>query len=810
MTSRDLRRGLRWFLALALLMAFGAAAWADPPGRVGRLAQASGTVWVYDTEQNEWVAAGLNRPVTSGDRLATDNGARADVQIGSASLRLDGATELAVDQLDDSRVSLRVERGSAALRLRSAESVNEFELQAQDARFFPTQPGQYRVDVEDNVTHARIWSGEMRFQSPDSALTLQPGTRYSFWRQDDRTHYDMSTASGEDAFGAWVLAQDQREDRAASTRYVSPEMTGALDLDRNGRWDTHPEYGAVWFPTVVVANWAPYRYGRWTWVAPWGWSWVDDAPWGFAPFHYGRWASWRGRWCWVPGRYVARPVFAPALVGWIGGSNVNVSVAVGGRRGPPPVIGWVPLSPRDAFVPRFNATPRYIRSVNATQAPWLPPGGQPSWGNRHVPGAVTVVPANTLQQQVRVADRVLPRAEPRWNAALPQQQPALPRPDWADRPGRHGNGPGGVAALVPPPPSIDRPALPQSPRMPQGIGRMPPAAGVAPPPGAVAQPAQPRGVWTPPQGGVPDRRFDSVPRPPHQAGVEPQPGEGRRPWPGARDERPRPPSAQGPGATVPPGVAQPQPREDVPGRQDAANRGWRERNGGPIGEPQRDDGPGRPDGVNRGPRERFGGPNVEPPMRDAMPGRPDVEQRGSRERLGGGNGEPLQRAPGFQAGEPGRTPRADRDQVVQPDPRWQGGRPNWEHARPVPPTLPGQRAMPAPAAPTAPAAPPAVAVPRPVQPPAPVQIAPPQAPQPPVHAMPAPGAGQGGGRPGGWAGGGQDGAGGRPGGWQGGGGGDRPGGWQGRGGDRPGMGQGGGDRGGDRPGGGGGGPRERM
>jgi hypothetical protein len=605
---------------------------------------------------------------------------------------------------------------------------------------------------------------------------LQPGTRYSFWRQDDRTHYDMATAAGEDAFGAWVLAQDQREDRAASTRYVSPEMTGATDLDRYGRWDTHPEYGAVWFPTLVVTNWAPYRYGHWAWVGPWGWSWVDDAPWGFAPFHYGRWASWRGRWCWVPGRYVARPVYAPALVGWIGGNNFNVGVTVGGvHRAPPPVIGWVPLGPRDPFVPRFNATPRYIRGVNAGHAPWLPPGGAPSWGNRHIPGAVTVVPANTLQQHVRVAERMLPRAEPRWNAALPQQQPALPRPEaLVARPFPRGQGPGAAAGLVPPPPSIARPALPQTPPMPQGVARMPPGVG-AQSPGVAAQPpgvvAQPHGVFTPPQGANPDRTYSTVPRPSGQAGMEP--GGGRRPWPGGVAEQPRPQAPQVPqvpGAVPPPGTAQ--------------------------------------------------------PPRDAAPVQPDIAHRGPRERLGG-PAWPLQRAPGYQGGDsmPGQPPRAGRDQVVRPEPGGTGGQQGWEHARPVMPTLPGQRTQPAP---VAPAAPPAIAAPRPVQPPVPaqpqapmhpqppVQVAPPHVVQPPAQAAPAPGvghggaerpwAGQGGGRPGGaWQGGGPDGAGGRPGGWQGGG--DRPGGWQQGGGDRPGAGQGG-----DRQGGGriGGGPRERM
>ena len=63
-------------LGLGLLLA--GAAWADAPGRVGRLGDTQGTVWLYDTDAGEWVAAQRNRPLTSGDRIATDQGARAD------------------------------------------------------------------------------------------------------------------------------------------------------------------------------------------------------------------------------------------------------------------------------------------------------------------------------------------------------------------------------------------------------------------------------------------------------------------------------------------------------------------------------------------------------------------------------------------------------------------------------------------------------------------------------------------------------------------------------------------------------------
>ena len=152
----------------------------------------------------------------------------------------------------------------------------------------------------------------------------------------------------------------------AQPHYVSPEMTGAEDLDRYGDWDRHPEYGAVWYPRQVEPGWAPYRYGHWAYVRPWGWTWVDDAPWGFAPFHYGRWISWRGRWAWAPGQYVARPVYAPALVAWIGGPECQHRHQHRRR----PSVGWVPLSPREVYRPSYSVTNVYVTNVNSPYRRW--------------------------------------------------------------------------------------------------------------------------------------------------------------------------------------------------------------------------------------------------------------------------------------------------------------------------------------------------------------------------------------------------------------------------------------------------------
>ena len=170
------------------------------------------------------------------------------------------------------------------------------------------------------------------------------------------------------------FVDDRQADAAIATRYIPPQLTGYEELDQYGSWTTTTDYGPVWTPRVVAVDWAPYRDGRWVWVNPWGWTWVDDMPWGFAPFHYGRWAYWGNRWCWVPGPYEPRPAYAPAVVGWVGGAGFSLNVWSGGRRPPPPRYGaWVPLAPREAYYQPGRYSNDYWRRVN----PRIEPGRVP-------------------------------------------------------------------------------------------------------------------------------------------------------------------------------------------------------------------------------------------------------------------------------------------------------------------------------------------------------------------------------------------------------------------------------------------------
>jgi hypothetical protein len=451
------------------LAAVSAQASDDPPGRVGRLAELRGQVWLLEEGQGEWQSAAINRPVTTADRVATDRGGRAEVQIGSTTLRLGEASDLEINRLDDDRIELTLHGGTASLRVREPEVARELQLTTAEGRFAPRGPGLFRIDRSDRGSLAAATQGELDFESSDSQLTLRPGQRADLWLDpnDRRTHYSWSTPANDD-FEQWVRSDESREQRYASQAPISPEMTGAMDLENNGQWGTHPEYGAIWYPTTVVAGWAPYRYGHWAWVRPWGWTWVDDAPWGFAPFHYGRWVYWGNRWCWAPGTYVRRPVYAPAMVAWVGGSHLNVSVSIGG--GQP--VGWVPLAPREAYYPAYRVSPVYIQQVNITHVHVAPQAPRPTrpimYANSGVAGGVTVVSSDVLTRRqavaaaARPADAEVVRQLRSQHGAMPVEPPRPANASFAPRtpvqPGR--------AAVAPPPSrdAIQRAGNPNDPR----------------------------------------------------------------------------------------------------------------------------------------------------------------------------------------------------------------------------------------------------------------------------------------------------------------------------------------------------------
>ena len=68
----------------------------------------------------------------------------------------------------------------------------------------------------------------------------------------DQLNHEIDQIPNRDDFDNFAFQRDEREDHSESANYISPEMTGASDLDEYGHWRYVADYGPVWTPVAVA------------------------------------------------------------------------------------------------------------------------------------------------------------------------------------------------------------------------------------------------------------------------------------------------------------------------------------------------------------------------------------------------------------------------------------------------------------------------------------------------------------------------------------------------------------------------------
>jgi hypothetical protein len=395
----------------------------DPPHRVGSLNYISGEVdYALRPEAGDptvlsWSTADFNQPVCQDMSLQTGPLARARIRIGPNAIQMSSDTLLDMLNLNDGLIEASVRQGRIHLQLRNLGDGESVEIEIPRGSLWLLQSGAYDIETPatpDQPARITVFEGKARFVGGTADVPIGAGeelrvtgtypalvtTRSSAMGPSptstnaepvpsgagpasadlppsasafDRPAADTQSAATQskptsttntqpapsDEFLSWVATSESDAPARPSPQNAFVEMTGYEQLQAYGQWETLDDYGPVWFPTSVPAEWAPYRYGHWASIAPWGWTWIDDQPWGFAPFHFGRWVRADDHWGWVPGNPVDRPVYAPALVAFL-----ETSEGVPSTEGSEPPVGWFPLSPGDAYAPWFAAGPAYVESVN--------------------------------------------------------------------------------------------------------------------------------------------------------------------------------------------------------------------------------------------------------------------------------------------------------------------------------------------------------------------------------------------------------------------------------------------------------------
>ncbi|MGH7421522.1 MAG: DUF6600 domain-containing protein, partial [Candidatus Rokuibacteriota bacterium] len=389
------KRSIASLLALTILVGTAPLAWAASPAvptppapaspeggqaddsqNVGptppRLSYTSGDVSFWRPGGEDWAPAQVNTPLAPGDQLYTGNRGNLELQIDSRSfVRAWGDSQLGLANHEPDFLQIKVAAGHVSLDLRALDGGRTVELDTPAAAFTIERPGYYRVDVTPDRTSFITRRGGTAMITTAGTSAGGQSVGLAAGEQVVLTGGGVETfvAPEQDVWDRWNHARTDALVDAVSARYVPPAVSGVDDLDRHGNWRVVPEYGSVWVPEGVAADWAPYTTGRWIWDPRFGWTWVDTAPWGWAPYHYGRWVHVDGVWAWAPGPVIARPVYAPALVAFFGAPGVRVTVGA-------PFVSWVALGWGEPCVPWWGR-PGFV--------------GRPWWGGWGGPRVVNNV-----------------------------------------------------------------------------------------------------------------------------------------------------------------------------------------------------------------------------------------------------------------------------------------------------------------------------------------------------------------------------------------------------------------------------------
>jgi hypothetical protein len=452
----------------------------DPPGRVARLGALVGAVSFQSAGSDSWSQPSLNYTVTTGDRLYASQGSRAELDMGAAAVRIGDVSDVTITNLTDHFAQLGLAHGTLRASIYRWIPSDSIELDTPNGALLPLTAGSYRVSVDANsdITTVTVEDGALEVSGPGLTQTLRRGQTVQLSGANP-VQLTMLSPAMPDAFERWASSRDQRYATGApGAQYVNQDMPGWEDLNQYGSWYSDPTVGPVWYPSAVAVGWVPYREGHWAWVEPWGWSWVDDAPWGFAPFHYGRWVYLDRGWGWVPGERVYRPMYAPALVVFIDGGSFR-------DRHEPRMQAWFPLGPREPYFPWYHHSERYLHDVNVTgfrniaEVDRLTHGhdiDQMQWRNRSV--AMTAVHEETLRNGDPVSRDVVRLRPEEVAAAHVQPHPAVnptsrvfaggvpaQRPPEVTRPVMAGGGAPLITKHAPPQSAAGSASTPQGTRM---------------------------------------------------------------------------------------------------------------------------------------------------------------------------------------------------------------------------------------------------------------------------------------------------------------------------------------------------------
>lgn len=428
-----LTRRVPAILILLLALCLGAAAY---NARIVRLSLANGEVELDRNVGQGIERAIVNTPITSGMRLDSYEGARAEVEFeNGGTVRLSGPAgitfrELSMSGDGDKVTNIEVDHGTVYFDIHH-KGDDRFIVNVFGQTVTLDKSAHLRIVANEQTATIAVFKGGAWLEGSGERATIKKNETLTL-EASEPGRYLLAKNIAPLSEDHWDRSRDAERDQYASnsgyqysnTAYGAPYSYGISDMLQYGNYFNAPGYGWLWRPSRFDAGWDPFSSGMWSYYPGAGYVFVSQYPWGWTPYRYGRWVFLNGRgWCWSPqGGY----------------SNWNVVPVV--RHAP---SGWMPLRrPQGDGGPALFVHDRRLPPTPDPQhyvRPRLPGDGSPrNVGGREARDAADHRTRDRGRLPVPIEKTTLPAVTPTTGdpagAVVRPQQPARrePVPDNSD------------------------------------------------------------------------------------------------------------------------------------------------------------------------------------------------------------------------------------------------------------------------------------------------------------------------------------------------------------------------------------------
>lgn len=194
-----------------------AAATGAAPAGVGRIDFASGNVAIYQLGQTDWTRAEAGLPLTTGDWLATDPKARAEIRVGPASVDLANGTELSFANLQERGMEISLARGRIEVHLHQPPQGGAYQIDLPVGTVRLVEPGSYDISVGADGRPFRVaaFAGNARFAGGGLDQTIAAGNALVLNGAGSNRSAGVEAARL-DEFARWSRARDERQQPAVA------------------------------------------------------------------------------------------------------------------------------------------------------------------------------------------------------------------------------------------------------------------------------------------------------------------------------------------------------------------------------------------------------------------------------------------------------------------------------------------------------------------------------------------------------------------------------------------------------------------